>query len=56
MHRRETAVALARPWTAMMREYRVENIDDAGTPCIEVAGVQGSHGAIPQTYVRSLAE
>ncbi len=53
---RDTAVALTGPWTAMMRQYRVENGDDARTPCIEFVGLQGLHGAIPQTYVRSFAE
>lgn len=56
MHSSEAAVVLARPWTAMMREYGVENVVDAGTPCIEFAGAQGFHGAIPQTHVRTLAE
>lgn len=40
----------------MMREYRIEKMNDTGTPCIEFRGAQSLHGANLQTYVRVHAE
>ena len=56
VHSSEAAVVFTRPRAAMMREYRVEKMNDPGTPCIEFGGAQGFHGANLQAYVWVHAE
>jgi hypothetical protein len=56
VHGSKAPVAFSSPRTTMMRQYRIEQRNDSGTPCIEFVGAQGFPGAILQARVRSLAE